>query len=166
MQKTFLLTALILAFLSHSALAQNEIIRERSSLLGIAELGVVVNVEKPIGLQSEALATTSIRDSIERELQGLPVSILSDRTLRDSDRFPILHIHINVMKAANNTYPFSIEVNFYQPVKLVLNRDMQTMAATWNKGQVGIVSADMFHVIAREAVYTAGLFKSDFEMVN
>ena len=70
------------------------------------------------------------------------------------------------MRAANDTYPFSIELNFYQPVKLVLNRDLRTMAATWNKGQVGIVSSNMFHVIAEEAVYSTNLFKEEYQVVN
>ena len=30
--------------------AQNEIARERSSLKGIREIGIVVNIEKPMGL--------------------------------------------------------------------------------------------------------------------
>lgn len=166
MKKRILLLSLLLPLLTLSVSAQNEIARERSSLLGIKEFGVVVNLEKPGNLQSDELSTVAIRKAIENELSSLPVSILDDETLRESDQYPVLHIHINVMRAANNTYPFSIELNFYQPVKLVLNRDLQTMAATWNKGQVGIVSPDMFHIIANEAVYSASLFSDEYQMVN
>lgn len=146
--------------------AQNEIARERASLRGLQELGIVVNVEKPMGLSHESLNTSLIRKAIIENFEGLPITILTDRTLRQSDEFPILHVHVNIMRASNQTYPFSIEMNFYQPVKLVLNRDLQTMASTWNKGQVGVVSANMIHVIAAEAVNASNLFKDEFEEVN
>lgn len=146
--------------------AQNEITRERSSLKGLQEFGIVINVEKPIGLISNNLNTSSIRKAIEDNFSELPVSILSDNALRSSDEFPILHVHINIMHASNQTYPFSIELNFYQPVKLVLNRDLQTMASTWNKGQLGIVSKNMLHIIAEEAVYASNLFKDEFLEIN
>jgi hypothetical protein len=156
----------LLPLVSTASVAQNEIAREQSSLYGITEFGVVVNVEIPGDLKSEHLSASGIRRSIEENLSELPVSILSDETLKESDSYPILHIHINVMEAANNTYPFSIELNFYQPIKLILNRDLQTMGVTWNKGQIGIVSHNMMHVIAEEAVYTSNLFKDAFLLVN
>ncbi len=147
-------------------MAQNEISRERSSLKGIREIGIVVNIEKPIGLSHQSLQTGVIQKAIEDNFSNLPITILSDKTLRRSDEFPILHIHINVMRASNQTYPFSIEFNFYQPVKLVLNRDLQSMASTWNKGQLGIVTENLLHVIAEETVYVSTLFKDEFEEVN
>ncbi|GAB5407654.1 MAG: hypothetical protein BalsKO_00190 [Balneolaceae bacterium] len=153
-------------FISVTAFAQNEITRERSSLKGIQELGIVVNVERPIGLSTEALHTKTVRKAIEENLSELPITILTDKALRQSDEFPILHIHINIMRASNQTYPFSVDLNFYQPVKLVLNRDLQSMASTWNKGQVGLVTENMLHVIAEEAVYISNLFKDEFTEVN
>jgi hypothetical protein len=147
--------------------AQNEIQREISSLAGIVEMGVVVNIEKPIGMPTvEKLTPAYIREGIIAEFGDLPVQILTDRALRQSDEFPILHVHVNVMKASNNTYPFSIEMNFYQPVKLVLKGDLQSMASTWNKGQIGIVSENMLEVIVEEAIYTSRVFKEEFQQVN
>lgn len=147
-------------------LAQNEIAREQSSLKGIQEIGIVVNIEKPMGLSHQTLQTKVIHRAIEENFSDLHITILSDKTLRRSDEFPILHIHINVMRASNQTYLFSIEINFYQPVKLVLNRDLQSMASTWNKGQLGMVTENMLHVIAEEAVNVSTLFKEEFEEVN
>ena len=146
--------------------AQNEIARERASLRGLQELGIVVNVEKPIGLNHESLNTALIRKAIAENFEELNISILEDKTLMQSDEFPILHIHVNIMRASNQTYPFSVEMNFYQPVKLVLNRDMQTMASTWNKGQIGLVSENMIHIISSETVNATNLFKDEFEEVN
>ena len=146
--------------------AQNEIARERSSLKGIQEIGIVVNIEKPMGLSHQSLQTAVIQKAIKENFSDLPITILSDKTLRRSDEFPILHIHINVLRASNQTYPFSIEFNFYQPVKLVLNRDLQSMASTWNKGQLGMVTENMLHVIAEETVYVSNVFKDEFEEVN
>ncbi|MBO6523274.1 MAG: hypothetical protein JJ971_05565 [Balneolaceae bacterium] len=164
--KKVVFLCLIGIFTYQASYAQNEIARERASLRGLQELGIVVNVEKSIGLSHESLNTGLIRKAIIENFEGLPLTILSDRTLRQSDEFPILHVHINIMRASNQTYPFSIEMNFYQPVKLVLNRDLQTMASTWNKGQVGVVSENMMHIIAAEAVNATNLFKDEFEEVN
>ena len=164
--KIFSLFFLFTVLCSTSILAQNEIARERASLRGLQELGIVVNVEKPIGLEHESLNTALIRKAIAENFQDLPITILEDKTLRQSDEFPILHVHINIMRASNQTYPFSIEMNFYQPVKLVLNRDMQTMASTWNKGQIGLVSQNMIQIISTEAVNASNLFKDEFEEVN
>ncbi len=164
--KTFLLFFSILVTPAYSAFAQNEIARERASLRGIQELGIVVNIEKPIGLSHESLDVSLIRNAIEENFKDLPISILEDRTLRQSDEFPILHVHVNIMRASNQTYPFSIELNFYQPVKLVLNRDLRTMASTWNKGQVGVVSENMIQVVASQVVASSDLFKDEFNEVN
>lgn len=146
--------------------AQNEIARERSSLTGIKEMGIVVNIEKPIGLTDPSLDVTWIRKQVVESFDDLPVRILDDKTLRQSDEFPILHVHVNIMRASNLTLPFSIELNFYQPVKLVLNRDLKTMAITWNKGQVGIVSENMIPLIVEETVALSSLFIDAFEEVN
>ncbi len=164
MRTTLFILALLL-FNNH-AIAQNEVLRELSSLAGISEFGVVVNIEKPGSLEVENLDPGTIRDGIIQNFTDLPITILNDAILRQSDQFPILHIHVNVMKASNGTYPFSIEMNFYQPVKLVLNRDLQSMASTWNKGQVGIVSENMLQMIIDEAIFASNIFKDEFIRMN
>ncbi len=149
-----------------NAIAQNEVLRELSSLSGISEFGVIVNIEKPASVEAENLNPAFIRKGIIENLNDIPIRILADKILRESDQFPILHIHINVMKASNGTYPYAIEMNFYQPVKLVLNRDLQSMASTWNKGQVGIVSEDLLTNISEQAVYYSNIFKEEFIRMN
>ncbi len=159
--------ALFLLFLSSSSVfAQNEVLRELSSLSGISEFGVVVNIEIPEEVEAPNLTPGNVREGILEYFEELPIRILNDNTLRQSDQYPILHVHINVMKASNYTYPFSIEWNFYQPVKLVLKGDLISMASTWNKGQVGIVSHDNLEMIAEEAVYSALVFKEEFIQMN
>jgi hypothetical protein len=153
-------------FISITAHAQNEVLRELNSLSGISSFGVVVNIEKPASIDDNELNSRDIRQKIAKQLGELPIEIISDAILRQSDQYPILHIHINVMKAPNLTYPYSIELNFYQPVKLVLKNDLQSMASTWNKGQIGVVSEDLLHLIVEQAVYTSNLFKDEFMEVN
>ncbi|RNC83845.1 MAG: hypothetical protein ED557_08720 [Balneola sp.] len=164
--KCFSAIVFLLFFSVQLSYAQNEIARERSSLTGIKEMGVVVNIEKPIGLVNPSLDVTWVRQQIVESFEDLPVRILDDKILKQSDEFPILHVHVNIMRASNLTLPFSIELNFYQPVKLVLNRDLKTMAITWNKGQVGLVSENMIPIIVEEAVALSSLFKDAFEEVN
>ncbi len=164
--KRFSVIILLSVFCIQLVHAQNEIARERSSLMGIKEMGIVVNIEKPIGLTDPSLDVTWVREQIVESLENLPVRILDDKTLRQSDEFPILHMHVNIMRASNLTLPFSIELNFYQPVKLVLNRDLKTMAITWNNGQVGIVSENMIPIIVEQTVALSSLFREAFEEVN
>ena len=166
MKYSFLMLLLLMFCSQQLLFAQNEILRERSTLIGIQEFGIVVNIEKPGSLNDPALNTGRIREQIQENFSDLPVTILDDKVLQQSDQFPILHVHVNVMKSVNETYPFAIELNFYQPVKLVLNRDMQTMASTWNAGQIGIVSEDLLIRIANEAVYAANEFKNEYLLVN
>lgn len=164
--RVFAFTLLFLLISTYLVHAQNEVLRELSSLAGITEFGVVVNIEKPGSLEVDNLNPGIIREGILENFGDLAITILNDAALRQSDQFPILHIHINVMKASNGTYPFAIEMNFYQPVKLVLNRDLQSMASTWNKGRVGIVSEDMLSMIGQEAIYASNVFKEEFTRMN
>lgn len=166
MKSLFSFLALFLILSTANIFAQNEVLRELNSLSGISSFGVVVNIEKPASINDNELNSRDIRKKIAEQLSELPIEIISDAILRQSDQYPILHIHINVMKAPNLTYPYSIELNFYQPVKLVLKNDLQSMASTWNKGQIGVVSEDLLHLIVEQAVYTANLFKDEFIEVN
>ena len=152
--------------LSIPVAAQNEVFRESSSLQGIEEFGIVVNIEKPSDLEHDELSAPVIRNSIADKLKDLDVRLIDDEELRNSDKYPILYVHVNIMQAAKQLYPYSIELNFYQPVKLILQYDLQTTATTWNSGLVGLVSGDLIHQISEEAVYASTLFKDAFERVN
>lgn len=165
MRKFFFLLVVYLISTIHVN-AQNEVLRELNSLSGITSFGVVVNIEKPASIEAPALDVSQIRNEVIQNLDTLSVEIIEDVILRQSDQFPILHIHVNVMKASNLTYPYSIELNFYQPVKLVLKGDLRSMASTWNMGQVGLVSENMLYLIAEEAVHAANQFKQEFAEVN
>lgn len=162
------LLALIFGFCSTAiSQAQNEVIREQNSLYGIKEFGVVVNIEKPTRLEEEvSLKVDSVRSLLLKELEPLPVTILNDRTLRESDQFPILHLHINIMYTEIGIYPFATELTFYQPVKLPLNDDVRTTAATWHDSNIGMVSPDLIDYIARQSVNMVGNFRNDYYAVN
>lgn len=158
---------LFLSFFTGEVLAQNEVLRERNSLYGISEFGVAVNIEKPKSLMEDVtLSVDSVRTLLVDELNELPVTILEDETLRDSDQFPILHLHVNIMNASLGAYPFTAELKFYQPIKLPLNNDVQTMGATWHDSFIGVVTPDLIDFIAAQSVNLAGNFKIDYQSVN
>lgn len=163
---TFFIFLILISFSSQSILAQNEVVRERNSLYGISEFGVVVNIEKPKSLEEVTLKVDSVRTLLVKELQDLPVTILEDQTLRQSDQFPILHLHINIMKATLGAFPFTAELKFYQPVKLPLNNDVQTMGATWHDSFIGVVSPDLIDYIAAQSTGLVKNFKIDYQSVN
>ncbi len=164
--KAFLSFIFLSVALSGSAIAQSEVEIERNSLAGINRFGVVVNIEQPQGLEVENLNPGLIRARILEAFEGIPASILSYDQLRESYDHPFLHVHVNIMRAANNTYPFAVEIRFYQPVKLSLKRNTEIMAATWHSGYVGIVSSDLLTDIAPTVVSTAEDFSYEFLQVN
>lgn len=159
-----LLSAFLL--ISVNITAQNEVLRERDSLHGISEFGVVVNIEKPDRLEELSLSVDSVRSLLINELAELEIEILEDETLRRSDQFPILYLHINVMYAMPGIYPFAAEMKFYQPAKLPLNNDIRTTASTWHDSFIGVVSPDLTDRIADSSVNMVQNFKADFLRVN
>lgn len=147
--------------------AQNEIERERNSLRGINELGFTVNLETNVSLNEKGeIEVTSIKDAVTNRLRETGIPLVSDEEVESSADIPFLYMHINTMDAGQGLVPFSISIRFYQPVKLQLNRDMQTSASTWESGMVGIVSYDRMNIIQESAVDLAGDFVNDFNRVN
>lgn len=164
---TGLLTALLALTLSCPALAQNEIERERSSLRGIAEMGFTVNLEVNVSLNEKGeLEVTSLRDRALNTLKKEGLEIIPDKKIESSADVPFLYMHINTMDAGQGLVPFSVSIRFYQPVKLTLNRDLETSASTWETGLVGIVSYDRMNVIGDSAVDLLQDFINDYNRVN
>lgn len=83
-----------------------------------------------------------------------------------STDIPFLYMHINAMELENGLVPFSIQLRLYQPVRLVLNRDMQTSASTWENGVVGIVSLDRLTLINEAASELVTDFINDYGVYN
>lgn len=160
----FFLSLFCLPLLSYG---QNEIARERSSLRGITQLAFTVNLESNVSLNEQGeLEVTSIIDAIGNRLEEAGIPVIPDESVESSADVPFLYIHINTMDAGRGLVPFSISVRFYQPVKLILNRDTPTSASTWETGMVGIVSYDRMQLIMESAVNLLQDFISDFNRVN
>lgn len=158
---------ILILFLPLTAFAQNEIERERSSLQGINALGFTVNLEVNATLNEQGeIEITSLREAIRQRLEELNIPIVDEKTVSSSADIPFLYVHVNTMDAGRGLIPFSISVRFYQPVKLSLNRDMQTSASTWETGTVGLVSYDRMNVIRESVRNLVGDFIRDFKSVN
>lgn len=141
-------------------------LREQNSLYGIPEFGVVVNIEKPKQLEEVSIRVDSVRSLLLEKLRELPITILDYETLQESDQYPILHLHINIRKAISDIYPFTAEMKFYQPVKLPLNNNIQTMASTWHNSIIGLVTPDLINYIAARSANLAVSFRIDYQSVN
>lgn len=161
-----LFSVLTVLILIGTAEAQNEVQRQRDSLYGLGEIGLVVNIEKPEKLKAVNLSTVLLKQRLEEELASLPIRIIPDTALQENETIPILHLHINIMEGAPGLYPYSAVLNCYQPVKLILNDDMSTMAITWTADFVGVVSADYATFIAEESLGLADVFRNDFRIIN
>lgn len=159
-----LLLSLIL--MSSALHAQNEVETERHSLVGIKKFGISVEIEKPIGLKEATLNPAQIQKKIHESFESLPVTLLSFNELKQSFYNPFFYVHVNIMQAEDGIYPFSIEMRFYQPIKLSLKNDVESMASTWHSGYVGMVSFDRVNEIAGVVVEATKEFKDEFERLN
>lgn len=150
-----------------SLFAQNEIGRARISLQGLQEFGFTANIE---GTQtvtsSDTLTPSVIRQEAINQIVDAGLRFVSDEEVESSADIPFLYMHINTMQLDNGLVPFSIQLQLFQPVKLSLNRDLQTSASTWDSGMVGIVSLDQLPVINQAASNLIAEFIDDYRAAN
>ena len=147
--------------------AQNEIDRERISLEGLQEFGFTANIEGSRTIaDAEELTPTVIRQGVINQLVNANLRYVADEEVQSSADIPFLYMHINAMEMENGLIPFSIELRLYQPVKLVLNRDLKTSASTWESGMVGLVSHDRLTVINQAAQSLVATFIDDYHSSN
>lgn len=158
----------ILLCLSFStALAQNEVARERSSLKGIQSVGFTVNVEANVSLSDRGeIQVTSLKELGEQTLSDQGIRVIPDENIESSGQVPFLYMHINTMDAGSGLVPFCVALYFYQPVELSLNRNMQTSAITWESSTLGLVSYDKMHVIREASKNLLDEFITDFKRIN
>lgn len=165
--KLLFLPLLIISVIPMTLYAQNEIERERISLEGLQEFGFTANIEGSSKIVDEETLTPSvIRQGAINQLVDADLQYIADEEVRSSADIPFLYMHINAMEMDNGLIPFSIELRLYQPVKLVLNRDMHTSASTWETGMVGLVSHDRLPVISQAAQNLVATFIDDYHKSN
>lgn len=167
--KTFKLVILtaFMGLIPLLSFAQNEIGRERISLQGLQEFGFTANIEGSREVADhESLTPSRIREQAVKQLVQNDLRYVSDEEVESSADLPFLYMHINTLQLDNGLIPFSIELRLYQPVKLTLNRDLQTSASTWEAGMVGIVSSDRIGLINQAAEGVIREFIEDYNRVN
>jgi hypothetical protein len=149
------------------SIAQNEIDRMRISLQGLQEMGFSANIEGNARItEMKELSPGAIRDAAGDFFEGAGIRLVDDREVESSADIPLLHIHINTMELDNGLVPFAIQLKLYQPVRLILNRGLQTSASTWDTGMVGIVSRDQIPVIRQAAENMVDEFINDYNAAN
>lgn len=167
MKKTILLLLLVLFFPIRFTHAQTEIERERNSLEGIRSFFITVNVESNDSLaQKEIFNVPDLTHSYSAFLQQQGITILKKSDVPTVTDAPYLYVHINMMDAGRGLVPFSVELQFYQPVALTLNRNRNALASTWNESSVGIVSYDKLAVIKESAEKLLQQFSDDYHRAN
>lgn len=162
----FLLILFLLA-IPAQLLAQNEVGRERLSLQGLQEFGFTANIEGSRTIAGDPNLTPGmLRQDAVSQLREANIRFVADEEVSSSADIPFLYMHVNAMELENGLVPFSIELRLYQPVKLVLNRDLQTSASTWENGVVGIVSLDRLTLINEAASELVTDFINDYAIYN
>lgn len=148
-------------------MAQNEVERERNSLKGINAVGFTVNVQSELSLtKKDKIQTKTLQELGLKILRDGGIPIIPDNEVKQSDEIPFLHLHVNTMDAGRGLVPFALTLYLYQPVKLTLNRDLQTSAITWESGSVGIVSYDKMALIEEGAQDLINEFIADYNQIN
>lgn len=157
----------LILFPAFELCAQNEVVRERFSLQGIQEVGFTVNIQGSESVtQDTTLTPTKIRQQSINKLVNANLRYVSDEEVESSADVPFLHMHINTLQLDNGLVPFSIHLKLYQPVKLILNRDLQTSASTWETGMVGLVSYDQLQTIPDAADNVLSQFIHEYDQAN
>ncbi|HKJ33432.1 MAG TPA: hypothetical protein VKA34_16470 [Balneolales bacterium] len=146
---------------------QNEITRQLSSLQGIRSFYLVVNVEgSPRVTSNKNLDVPKLTQTFKDTLTNAGLHILDNTKEVRAQNSPYLFVHINTMDAGRGLIPFNVSVNFYQPVRLTLNRSRSTLASTWATSAVGIVTLDKIKFIDGSAANLLEEFINDFRSVN
>ncbi len=156
-----LLVAYAALLLAPPAAAQGDLEGARASLAGVAAFGVDATVEGPPALtSSDELRPEALIRAAQARLRETDLP----RGAR-SESAPTLHVHLNMMQVPNGLIAFSVELDFFQDVRLVRNR--QTVSAvTWNESIVGLVSHDMTSTIAESVLGLIDQFAQDFRTIN
>lgn len=158
---------LFLLTLPLQLIAQNEVDRERISLQGLQEFGFTANIEGSRTIAGDPYLTPGmLRQDAVNQLRDANIRFVTDEEVQSSADIPFLYMHVNAMELENGLVPFSIELRLYQPVKLVLNRDLQTSASTWENSIVGIVSLDRLPMINEAASNLVADFINDYAEYN
>jgi len=145
--------------------AQSEMVRERNSLRGVDGFYLSLNIEGPASAQ-DALDFRRLHQDLQARLQEVGLPVWAEDRLPASERIPYLHVHINAVDAGRGLYPFSVEVRFYQAVRLARDPSATTVAATWSASIVGIASHDHLRLIPEAALGLLEDFIEDFNGVN
>jgi hypothetical protein len=161
------LPLLFLLIIPAQLIAQNEIERERISLQGLQEFGFTANIEGSRTIAGDPNLTPGIlRQDAVNQLREANLRFVSDDQVSSSADIPFLYMHVNAMELENGLVPFSIQLRLYQPVKLILNRDLQTSASTWENSVVGIVTLDRLPMINEAASALVADFLDDYATYN
>jgi hypothetical protein len=158
---------IVIAGSPFNVLAQTEADEERSSLRGLNGVGFTVNIEQNTAYADTQLVNIStVKKLGMQELEKAEITIFDDIEIQESIRTPVLYMHINLLSTRTGIISFSVTVSLYQPVKLVLNRDKQATAITWENSIVGIASYDKIGVIKQAVVGMIQSFIDDYQKVN
>jgi hypothetical protein len=164
MQRAFALLVsifLMTAVGNGELLAQTELEIARASLRGIEAFGVSVDVETSASLvQRPELDVSVFTRRIQEILSAAELNVLSEY---DGLQQPFLYTHINAMEAAPGLVPFSVQVQFKQPVYLDPDGRNRISAATWEDSFVGLVSLDRLDLIGEALVESVALFVEEFK---
>lgn len=165
--KKIVLILFCLAVYAPFAAAQSEIERGLNSLEGIRSFFLTVNVEGNDSLaRKQVFNVPDLTDRFSGYLSQQGINILKPSDNPAVTDAPYLYVHINMMDAGRGLVPFSIELRFYQPVELTLNRRRSTLASTWNENMVGIVSYDRLPVIRESVEKLLQQFSEDYHKAN
>ncbi|MGM0587200.1 MAG: hypothetical protein ACQETE_02180 [Bacteroidota bacterium] len=152
-----------------SALAQIEVLEEQSTLRGLQQIELNVQLELSRSLEElESLRFPEVQQQVRAHFkeQKVPVFLGNNMSPTGSNDYPTLLVHVNAFDAGEGLVPFNLRVALYQPAVLPLIGNMRTRAATWETNKVGLVSSDQLGVIVEALLKEIAIFSEEYQKVN
>lgn len=165
MPRYLLKTAIAIAItaLTTVTLAANR--EEIKTLQGLKGVFVTIDNLNPAA-EAMGLSSKKVHGDVALRLRQKGIPIFSVKQMRQTPGLPILKVLINVHKAADNLYVYTIDVDVQQTVKLAHRPSIETYATTWKTGTLGIVTNDKLDGMRDLILNFIDDFVSDYQQAN
>lgn len=157
MTRLLRLLPVLCLFFPAPALAQLDVGPAVRSLAGTPALAFELNVEAEAPLADDP--ALDLAGPVRERLSALPLATRAGDT-------PYLYVHVNALSMDRGLVPFTVTLQFIQPVQLVLGTRATIPAATWESSTLGLVSSDNLPWITDAVLALVDEFISDFRQTN
>lgn len=147
----WILLILVLGLAGSPAVAMDTEL-SRSTLKGLRGVSVMIESLEP-EVERDGLSRSTIETDVELKLRQAGITVVPPGDQKNS-LGAFLYVNVNAIQSSANRglYAYSVHVAVNQVVRLVRDREVRTVAATWSTGTIVIVGATRISASVRENV--------------